>query len=855
MTQAADDGGRSRALSELSKDVNIVGGAERPRFTASLVLTEQRYFKALRSDDPEQRERAFSALRDALDEALRRDNQRLAELAGESRGAGQRDLIAARVRVLSARLDELTGSAPAVVVAGPPRPSRPTRSGGGPAGRPHRRRPPAAPGSAGGGSGHRNDIQGLRAVAVLLVALSHAGVSALKGGFVGVDVFFVLSGFLITGLLVTEAQADGRISLRDFYMRRARRILPAATLTLLVTDIAAHYAVNAVRAKAYLNDSIASAVFGANIHFASIGTDYFAAGQPPSPFQHFWSLAVEEQFYVVWPAVLIVILGLGFRHRHGHRPAPVTERALRRTLITVVVLAAASLAWSVYDTSAHPAAAYFSTPARVWELGIGALLALGAPLLRELPRLGRAALGWVGLILIGVAAATFSAATPFPGYAALLPTVGAAMLIAAGIATRPPSWPAPGRLLALAPLRYIGDRSYAFYLWHWPVLVLVSQNVGHSLSVPDNLLLLCGALALSDLSYRLYERPLRNAAFTRRPQAALLWVASVFAVLVLAATWVATINDHEITAASASQAVAINQLAAAPKVPISASSRASDPGAAGLGGVLPAVAHEVALDDRGRKLPGVVRPTAGQLLGDVPHIPGACTAYPGQTQSSLCHLGTANASHTLILFGDSHAAVWVSDAVAWARRAGWTVVPLIKWACKPPQWVSPTGPKDCRRWFDWAAAVSASIHPSAALVTGYYSWVGADAEQQLGDGLGQAVSTLRRITPHTVLLGDVPQRSVQPVDCLLRPGATATSCSDPLSETEAELTVTVADLAARAHASFVDTTGWFCSSGQCPLVVGSLVTYIDADHVSQTYASALSTVFSSAVSKALGTSG
>src|SRR4051794_19306684 len=155
---------------------------------------------------------------------------------------------------------------------------------------------------------HRRDIQGLRAVAVLLVALNHAGVGFLKGGYVGVDVFFVLSGFLITSILLGDAVKRDRVSLATFYQRRARRILPAATLTLVVTAIASYSILNVVRAKEGFTDILASAIFAANVRFAHVGTDYFAQGQPESPVRHFWSLAVEEQFYLVWPTLMAVIL-------------------------------------------------------------------------------------------------------------------------------------------------------------------------------------------------------------------------------------------------------------------------------------------------------------------------------------------------------------------------------------------------------------------------------------------------------------------------------------------------------------------------------------------------------------------
>jgi len=234
---------------------------------------------------------------------------------------------------------------------------------------------------------HRRDIQGLRAIAVLLVALAHAGVPFLKGGYVGVDVFFVLSGFLITGILVSEALSSGRVSLVAFYVRRARRILPAAALTLVATTIAAHHLLNFVRAREVVQDSAWAALFSANVHFAAQGSDYFQQGQPPSPIQHFWSLSAEEQFYLVWPSVLaLVLFGL------------VSRRAsLGRLLVVVCVLGGASLLWSIHETATSPTTAYFSSLTRAWELALGAALAVGALMVTRIPGRLQLGMGWVGL--------------------------------------------------------------------------------------------------------------------------------------------------------------------------------------------------------------------------------------------------------------------------------------------------------------------------------------------------------------------------------------------------------------------------------------------------------------------------
>jgi len=266
------------------------------------------------------------------------------------------------------------------------------------------------------GRDFRPDIQGLRAVAVLLVALNHAGVPHLGGGYVGVDVFFVISGFLITGWLVKRTRQEGRVPFAAFYAARARRILPAATLTLVVTAIASHYLLNYVRALSVLHDIVWAAFFAANIHFAQVGADYFARNNPPSPVQNFWTLAVEEQFYIIWPVLLaagILLFGdrSSVRRRYSRR---LDDHGLERLSLLVVLLVSGSLVWSIRETPLDPTNAYFSTLTRAWELGFGALIALQLPRLKRLPAKVRAPMTWIGLAGILLAGLAFRAKHRFP---------------------------------------------------------------------------------------------------------------------------------------------------------------------------------------------------------------------------------------------------------------------------------------------------------------------------------------------------------------------------------------------------------------------------------------------------------
>ncbi len=370
----------------------------------------------------------------------------------------------------------------------------------------------------------RADIQGLRAVAVGLVALDHANVGPFDGGFVGVDVFFVISGYLITSLLLREADRSGRVSLRDFYARRARRILPAALLVIMATLVLSVLFLDGAAALLVGEQAIWATFFAANIKFARDSTDYFAADDPASPLQHYWSLAVEEQFYLFWPLILLGALFL-LRKRFGgpHKPA----------ILVLLVATVASVAWSLYSTEHNPQSAYFSTTARAWELAIGALGAAAMPYLSRIGPSTRGVASWIGVAMIGYAALVYDPGTPFPGYAAALPVVGAALLLVGGHgAVR--QW-GPQGLLSIAPMRAIGDWSYSLYLWHWP-LIIVAAYLWEPVSGWRGVTLLIVATALSAATYRWVETPFRVApALTRkdrgRARSLLLYPATVLVVL------------------------------------------------------------------------------------------------------------------------------------------------------------------------------------------------------------------------------------------------------------------------------------------------------------------------------------
>jgi peptidoglycan/LPS O-acetylase OafA/YrhL len=714
---------------------------------------------------------------------------------------------------------------------------------------------------------HRNDIQGLRAVAVLLVVLSHAGVSFLAGGYVGVDVFFVLSGFLITGVLLSGIAEHGAKSLGDFYMRRAKRILPAAALTIVVTDIVAYYVLNYVRARQAITDSLWASLFGANIEFSRHGTNYFAQGQPPSPFQHYWSLSVEEQFYVVWPALMCLALlsyaaARKIQSSSRVRRAALSHRGLNWLLVVIAVLTTASLVWSIHYTGTNPTASYFSTFTRAWELGLGAALAVGVTERKVASGPIWTAGGWAGLGCIIAASVAYSNSTAFPGWAALLPTVGAALVIAAGVGNRATPL-GVGRMLATAPLRYIGDRSYAFYLWHWPVLIIALLYKGHELSVGVKLALMVGAFALSILSYEFFENPIRRARWSR---ARALWaMEAVAAVMLVAVLGTRAAIDNKVARLSSGPEVAQAALTSEPahKTPSHHKKAvASNTAAIVDPAPLPAVVAAVKAAQRGDPLPRVLTPAPADLLTSEYFPPSGCAASEvEQTSSKICHLGKPSATRRIVVVGDSHAQQWMPAILALAERDGWDVVPLLKSACAPLEWLGHTGSwenfpafnvRKCAEWYTWALGQAKGLHPEVTLIGAEFGGIEsspqASAERfsdEFINGMFSFARQMKRASSKVIIMGDTPVIQKQPVDCLLAKHATLASCPMyyPPNDYYASRDIQVA--AKRAHIGYIYSKGWFCQGNLCPVVVGNTIVFLDNNHMTKEYAYRLRDLFRS----------
>ncbi|MFJ8080771.1 acyltransferase family protein [Streptomyces sp. NPDC096205] len=684
------------------------------------------------------------------------------------------------------------------------------------------RTPDGAPGEGGkrsgqptGGSGLRLDIQGLRAVAVSLVALSHAGVTQVAGGYVGVDVFFVISGFLITSLMLREHSRQGRISLGRFYARRALRLLPASTLVVVATLAGSWLFLGPLRFADYAKDAIASAWYVVNFRLADAGTDYFNTDVPPSPFQHFWSLAVEEQFYLIWPIVLIVALKL-FR---------------RRALLglPLLALAAGSFAVNLHLTETAPSWAYFGSQGRIWELAVGALLALVADRLDDIPRPVAVVVSWAGIAAIAYAAVMFDDSTVFPGHNAVIPVFGAAAVLACGAAGG--RWGA-GALLSLRPMVWVGGISYAWYLWHWPLILIVPAAAGFG--EHDGPLRLIAALCgipLAWLTLHLVENPMRfHRAFKARAGRGLVFGLGLSAVA--ASLAVLAVQFPPSLAEGGARQNTREALA-----------QASDPRAE----LTKLLAQKV------DKLPSNLTPSMRDTAykRSAVYTDDCALTMTDKVQTQPCLYGDTKAERTVVLFGDSHVAQWFPALDAIAKEHHWRLYSFTKNACKVSQITIEWNKGPYSTCDDWRAATIDKIlkmKPELVLTSSSNSaklWGDGDTAEAWGKGQAETYRMLHKGGVQVATLLDTPWPKNNAVDCANANSGDLGACARDRSEADPKPDVTKAIRAAATAEDVptIDPYDWVCApSGNCPIVVGNTMVYRDYGHLADGYVEALTPV-------------
>ncbi|VXB19381.1 acyltransferase family protein [Citricoccus sp. K5] len=658
-------------------------------------------------------------------------------------------------------------------------------------------------------SSFRPDIQGLRAFAVIAVLLDHL-FAWPAGGFLGVDVFFVVSGFLITGLLIREYERTGTISFRSFYERRIKRILPASVLVLFVTGVAACVVFPRTRAGSTLIDAVWSLFFAGNWRFATNGTDYFQEGTPPSPIQHYWSLGVEEQFYVIWPWLMLGLLALLTRTRRG------SARTVLGVAMGVIILG--SFVWALAETAGDPTWAYFSTFSRAWELGVGALLAVAGPLLLRIPGVLRPILTWAGLA--GMVASVLwitSDGGAFPAPLAAVPVLSVALVIAAGAG---PVARAP--LILTNPVsRYIGDISFSLYLWHWPVIVLLVAVLpaGSPVYYLSALVL---SFVLSVVSYHVIEDPLRRAPWFRRPAvpatsrrrrnpSRLRVAVAVLAVVVVVGTSTAVVTLRSDTEASQAAGVGAEQLK---KECLGAGSLESSADCRALG------------DSLWPSIDAYATEVGGSFQ---------CWREEGGAAFPECDLGAADGDLKVALRGDSHAASLLPALEPIAVEQGWDLDVFTGWGC---HWYVHDEGDDCHGPLEQAQDRMLTGEPYDVVIVSSSRYDVVRSAQDRMERYEQAWEPVAARGTKIIVVADVPATTDEALQCMTRVGFTPQDHDCGASAQEAfGMVDPLPEVASRIDgAEVIDLSQFFCSDDFCPAVIGNAVVYRDSKaHTTATY--------------------
>ena len=671
-----------------------------------------------------------------------------------------------------------------------------------------------------GERGFRPDIQGLRAIAVSLVVIYHVYPSALPGGFAGVDVFFVISGYLITGHLWRTCKKTGRLSLADFWGRRARRLIPAAALVLAVTWGVSYLVLPSTQLADTAAQIRASALYFQNWQLAGEAVNYLQSGSAATPVQHFWSLSVEEQFYLVWPLLFGLAL-LTARYWPGRSRAADaasgegTKVAYRTVLALTAALVAASLAYSVYDTHANEAQAYFVTTTRMWELGAGGLLALlPAGISDRLGRLGW--LGWAGLALIIASQFVLTGSTPFPGWIALLPVVGTLALIAGGSSQ---GRLGPWRLTSARPLSFLGDISYSLYLWHFPVIVLWTAWHGKGPGLVSGPILILASVILAWLTKITVEDRIRLAPFIARHRWRSLSTA-------LAAVVPVTL---------------VMAFLVAQPGPWNGRLGPGYPGAASLADKLAPIPDKPVLPPPDKlKVPTYW--AEGCLQAE--HVAAVKTCYFGDTK---------NPTLKIALVGDSMAGNWWAPLAQIATQEHWELITELHATCAwtATQLYDPVNKGAYPTCYQWGVSLLSdlitTVRPDVVITSEIASETslahpasGPQASADVGAGMATYWRQLQDHGIGVIAMRETPITGMNDPACVAKYGMDTQPCAVPTSKavsTDPPSTYANRDLGGTVPV--INMNSLICGPALCPAVVGNVLVYMDSHHLTQSYAQTL----------------
>ena len=652
------------------------------------------------------------------------------------------------------------------------------------------------------------EIQVLRAVAVMLVVAYHYWPDTLTGGYVGVDAFFVISGYLITSHLLREADRTGTVKLSAFYARRARRLLPASIFVLLFVAVGTFLLLPTDLWTSTAHEVTASGFYVQNLWLASKAVTYSASNDLASPIQHYWSLSAEEQFYLVWPGLIIISCLAARRWLRGHTTTTVG--------FTLLVFTLGSFAFSVWDTQTHRAAAYFITPTRAWEFGAGALVVL---LMRKWapPLVFALLLRWLGIIGLLVSAWLFSDATSFPGYAAALPVVATAAIIVAGDTGRAD----PSDLVfRLRPVQWLGDASYSIYLWHWPLLVFAPFLVGHSLKTPELVALMLLCLVIAGLSKGFVEDAMRFwPRLTRTPRATL----TAAAVGMLVITLVSGTQVHAAGARELQNAALL----------------------AGVSGSL--CFGALAMENRA-KCPDALTalPLVAVTKADAPWAPElGCHGTGSDPVERTCYWGTGKPGRVVALVGDSHAEHWRAALHRIAKAENWQIIEMFSGGCPATSARSVIFERRsrdgdvCRKWTAKVTVKLRALSPDDIITTGY-------VQQNVFEPAGSGPAGFERVWrewlgfSRVTVLRDIPTTANRNgPQCLAINAGRPQACANPRSEVLVDDDMMRAARSMRSEVNLVDLSDCFCDARRCYAVIGGASVYYDFDHMSMQFSATL----------------
>lgn len=646
----------------------------------------------------------------------------------------------------------------------------------------------------------RADLQGLRAIAVLLVIVAHSNLKILPGGFVGVDVFFVLSGYLITGLLYTEVSRNQRIDLIGFYARRFKRLLPALALMLVTVFTLASLLLSGLEVRAQLGSAPYAATWTSNLFFALTQVDYFDELLSKDLFLHTWSLGVEEQFYLIWPVLMLA--GYRLAARFGRKG----RRSLKVFIGAAVAAMVLSFAFSLYLLDTHPRAAFYMMPSRLWQFSVGALVFLLGSRRAGRRSDGSAIAAWALMLAAGLGAIFWSAyqlnpETRYPGVSAILPTLGTALILAAGEHKGLVCNPLNSRALV-----WLGDRSYALYLWHWPVFIL-GFTLGFDGQPLYTFAMFLIALLAAVIAYNFVEYPFWKGRYSHFDPR--LVVAASLLSLVLfywpASSYLSRVPDYDVATQMASR-------------------------------------WET---DK----PIIYRMGCDTWVADYRVVP--------------CEFGDADASKTVVLLGDSIAAQWFTALPAAFPADSWRLVVLTKSSCPIVdednfELIGRRVAPNCSRWRKGVVKELRKIRPDVLVVgnSAAYQY----SRQQWIEGSRRMLDQLAQIAGQVIVIAGTPSLGISGPGCLTR----LLSDDDPIDPERCHVQNRLAPIE-KAISSLRQVTGDFanvhlldlndrvCPGGTCRAALSETsVVFRDTQHLTKTFVTSVGPLFRERVEGLLG---